>query len=73
MDNLMNQVPDNLSWEEVEIVYNKNNQDFLKTLEELWDIEPNVKNLDEKTIKWNNIRDTCDSFDMEMNNKIFRK
>ncbi len=69
----MNQVPDNLSWEEVEIVYNKNNQDFLKTLEELWDIEPNVKNLDEKTIKWNNIRDTCDSFDMEMNNKIFRK
>jgi hypothetical protein len=73
MDNLMNQVPDNLSWEEVEIVYNKNNQDFLKTLEELWDIEPNVKNLDEKTIKWNNIRDTCDSFDMEMNNKISRK
>jgi hypothetical protein len=73
MENLMNQVPDNLSWEEVEIVYNKNNQDFLKTLEELWDIEPNVKNLDEKTIKWNNIRDTCDSFDMEMNNKISRK
>jgi hypothetical protein len=69
----MNQVPDNLSWEEVEIVYNKNNQDFLKTLEELWDIEPNVKNLNEKTIKWNNIRDTCDSFDMEMKNKISRK
>jgi hypothetical protein len=73
MENLMNQVPDNLSWEEVEIVYNKNNQDFLKTLEELWDIEPNVKNLNEKTIKWNNIRDTCDSFDMEMKNKISRK
>lgn len=69
----MNQVPDNLSWEEVEIVYNKNNQDFLKTLEELWDIEPNVKNLDEKTIKWNTIRDTCDSFDLEMKNKISRK
>jgi len=73
MDNLMNQVPDNLSWEEVEIAYNKNNQDFLKTLEELWDIEPNVKNLDEKTIKWNTIRDTCDSFDLEMKNKISRK
>jgi hypothetical protein len=73
MDNLMKQVPDNLSWEEVEIAYNKNNQDFLKTLEELWDIEPNVKNLDEKTIKWNTIRDTCDSFDLEMKNKISRK
>jgi hypothetical protein len=73
MDNLMKQVPDNLSWEEVEIAYNKNNQDFLKTLEELWDIEPNVKKLDEKTIKWNTIRDTCDSFDLEMKNKISRK
>ena len=32
--------------------------DVLKTLEELWEIKPIVENLDEKTIKWNNIRET---------------
>lgn len=69
----MNQVPGHLTREEVEIIFNKNNKDFLKTLEELWDIKPDIKNLDEKTIKWNNIRDTCDTFDIEMQNKIFRK
>lgn len=69
----MKQVPENLSREEVEKVYNKNNKDFIKTLEELWDIKENIKNLDEKTIKWNNIRETCDSFDIEMQKKLFRK
>ncbi len=73
MDNLMNQAPGHLSREEVEEIYNKNNNDFLRTLDELWNIEPEIKKLDEKTIKWNNIRDTCDSFDMEMKNKISRK
>jgi len=69
----MKQVPENLSREEVEKVYNKNNKDFIKTLEELWDIKEDIKNLDEKTIKWNNIRETCDSFDIEMQKKLFRK
>jgi hypothetical protein len=54
----------------IEEIYNK---DLLKTLEELWEIKPKVENLDEKTIKWNNIRETCDSFDIEMKNKMFRK
>jgi hypothetical protein len=57
----------------IEEIYNKNNKDVLKTLEELWEIKPKVENLDEKTIKWNNIRETCDSFDIEMKNKMFRK
>ena len=39
----------------IEEIYNKN---VLKTLEELWEIKPKVDNLDEKTIKWNNIRET---------------
>ncbi len=69
----MKQVPENLSRDEVEKVYNKNNKDFIKTLEELWDIKEDIKNLDEKTIKWNNIRETCDSFDIEMQKKLFRK
>jgi hypothetical protein len=73
MDNLMKQVPENLSREDVEKVYNKNNKDFIKTLEELWDIKPEIKNIDENTTKWNNIRETCDSFDIEMQNKLFGK
>jgi hypothetical protein len=73
MDNLVNQAPGHLTREEIEEIYNKNNKDVLKTLEELWEIKPKVENLDEKTIKWNNIRETCDSFDIEMKNKMFRK
>jgi superoxide dismutase len=73
MDNLMNQVPDNLSREEVEIVYNKHNKDIIKTLEELWDIKTETKNLSENTIKWNNIRETCDSFDIEMQKNLLRR
>ena len=73
MDNLMNQAPEHLSREEVEYIYNKNDKDFLRTLNELWNIEPEVKILSESTIKWNNIRDTCDSFDSEMKNKMSGK
>jgi chromosome segregation and condensation protein ScpB len=73
MDNLVNQAPGHLTREEIEEIYNKNNKDVLKTLEELWEIKPKVENLDEKTIKWNNIRETCDSFDIEMKNKMLRK
>ena len=73
MENLMNQAPGHLTKEEVEEIYNKNDKDFLRTLDELWEIEPVIKKLDENTIKWNNIRDTCDSFDMEMKNKMSGK
>jgi hypothetical protein len=73
MDNLMNQAPSNLSREEVEEIYKKNNNDILKTLEELWNIDVKTPNLSEDMIKWNNIRETCDSFDIEMQNKMFKK
>ena len=73
MDNLMNQAPSNLSREEVEEIYKKNNNDILKTLDELWNIEVKIANLSEDTIKWNNIRETCDSFDIEMQKKMFKK
>jgi len=69
----MNQAPSNLSREEVEEIYKKNNNDILKTLEELWNIDVKTPNLSEDTIKWNNIRETCDSFDIEMQNKMFKK
>ncbi len=69
----MNQAPSNLSREEVEEIYKKNNNDILKTLEELWNIDVKTPNLSEDMIKWNNIRETCDSFDIEMQNKMFKK
>ena len=69
----MNQAPSNLSREEVEEIYKKNNNDILKTLDELWNIEVKIANLSEDTIKWNNIRETCDLFDIEMQKKMFKK
>jgi hypothetical protein len=72
MDVIINQAPDNYTKEEIEIIYNKNNKDSVKTLAELWDIKEEIINIDEKTEKWNNIRETCDAFDTEMQ-KIMSK
>jgi DNA repair ATPase RecN len=72
MDNILKQAPDNYTIEEIESIYNKYNQDVGKTLAVLWDIEEEVKDIDEKTDKWNKIRDTCDAYDIEMK-KIMSK
>jgi glutamyl-tRNA reductase len=64
MDVLIQQAPANLTIEEIEMVYNKNNNDMIKTLEELWGIiDTSVEKL--KT-KWDDIRETCDAYDSEM-------
>jgi hypothetical protein len=64
MDIIIKQAPANLTKEEIEIIYNKNNNDIVNTLAELWDI------VDDKIIppktKWDNIRETCDAYDLEM-------
>jgi hypothetical protein len=74
MDILIQQAPANLTIEEIEAVYNKNEKDQIKTLIELWDIkEKPAVILSEKTKKWNGIRDTCDSYDMEMQKIISKK
>jgi hypothetical protein len=72
MDNIIKQAPDNFTNEEIENIYNKNNQDVAKTLAELWDIKEEVVNIDAKHEKWNNIRETCDAYDTEMK-KIMSK
>ena len=64
MDILIQQAPTNLTKEEIEIIYNKNNNDIIKTLEELWDIV-DIKVEQPKT-KWDDIRETCDAYDFEM-------
>jgi hypothetical protein len=64
MDIIIKQAPANLTKEEIEIIYNKNNNDIINTLAELWDI------VDDKIIppktKWDNMRETCDAYDLEM-------
>ena len=64
MDVLIQQAPANLTIEEIEMVYNKNNNDMIKTLEELWGITDNT--IEQPKTKWDDIRETCDAYDSEM-------
>lgn len=64
MDVLIQQAPANLTIEEIEMVYNKNNNDMIKTLEELWGIIDT--SVEKSKTKWDDIRETCDAYDSEM-------
>ena len=64
MDVLIQQAPANLTIEEIEMVYNKNNNDMIKTLEELWGITDS--RVEQPKTKWDDIRETCDAYDSEM-------
>ena len=64
MDVLIQQAPSNLTIDEIEMVYNKNNNDMIKTLEELWGITDN--RVEQPKTKWDDIRETCDAYDFEM-------
>lgn len=66
MDELLKQAPDNISKEEIESVYLRNNKNVLDTLTELWKIP--VKNVQktENEKKWQEIREIYDDIDTEM-------
>ena len=67
MDEVFKQAPDGLTYEEVETIFIRNDNNVLDTLIELWKIpEKNVNNISEDESKWANIRATCDDFDNEM-------
>ena len=85
MDEVIKQAPDNISVEDIEVVFKKNNENVLDTLFDLWNIDAkdfkdvkDAKNADtddndEENIdlsnpenKWANIRNICDSYDIEM-------
>ena len=70
MDILIQQAPANLTIEEIEKIYIKNENNVVNTLAELWEIVDN-KVIPPKT-KWDDIRDTCDAYDSEMA-KIMKK
>uniref|UniRef100_A0A6C0LCP8 Uncharacterized protein n=1 Tax=viral metagenome TaxID=1070528 RepID=A0A6C0LCP8_9ZZZZ len=86
MDEVINQAPDNISKEEIEIIFKKNNEDVINTLVDLWNLDvpkSKVVNVseasDEANIdlnnpinKWANIRDICDSYDLEMQTHMNR-
>lgn len=70
METLIQQAPPNLTIEEIEVVYNKNEKNIINTLAELWDIADN-RIIPPKT-KWDDIRETCDAYDSEMA-KVMKK
>lgn len=66
MDELLKQAPDNISKEEIESIYLRNNKNVLDTLTELWKIP--VKNVQktENEKKWQEIREIYDDIDTEV-------
>jgi len=65
----MLQAPSHITYEEAEVIFKKNNENIVNTLAELWDIKDNTVKKPET--KWDEIRDTCDAYDAEM--EIFMK
>jgi hypothetical protein len=83
MDEVISQAPDNISKEEIEVIFKKNNENVINTLIDLWNLDvPKSKKVDESSEanidfnnhpdKWANIRDICDSYDLEMQTQMNR-
>lgn len=68
MNEIIKQAPEGIELKVIREVYEKNNEDQLKTLMELWEIKE--KKEEKKETQWDNIRDTCDAFDEEMTKYI---
>ena len=66
----MKQAPEHIKKDDVEIIFKKNNENVIDTLIELWNLEePKLDtgaDTDTDKDKWTNIRDICDSYDIEM-------
>jgi hypothetical protein len=68
MEQVLKQAPEGISEDIIKGAFLKNKENIVDTLTELWNIvEVNPKKVKELT-KWDEIRETCDSFDKEMNN-----
>jgi hypothetical protein len=74
MDEVMKQAPDNISREEIEIIFKKNDENITDTLIDLWKLDVPKSSTEPKTAtdKWANIRDVCDSYDLEMQSHLKR-
>ena len=74
MDELMKQVPENMTYKEVETIFLRNDKNIIDTLTEIWNIPiKNVENVvDDNKKKWDEIREVYDSIDREAY-KMFKK
>lgn len=70
----MKQVPENMTYKEVETIFLRNDKNIVDTLTEIWNIPiKNVENVvDENKKKWDEIREVYDSIDREAY-KMFKK
>jgi len=67
MEEVLRQAPIGISDIKIKEIFEKNDNNINKTLMELWEIPVEIKK--EKT-KWEDIRETCDAYDCEMNRLI---
>ena len=70
MEQIIQQAPKHISIQSIQDIYIKNSSNVIDTLVELWDIKEEKKQVSEEQQKWNEIRNTCDSFDTEMYKQI---
>lgn len=70
LEEVLGQSPEGISLEYVQTVFRKNDNKVLPTLMELWDIHETQK---KPKSKWDDIRETCDAYDMEMHRTIMSK
>lgn len=66
MEEVINQAPTNLKYEEILPIYIKNSSNIVETLTELWNIKKEEKKISIKDNKWNEIRELCDTYDSEI-------
>lgn len=70
MDELINQAPANIDEKIIKEIYDKNEGNVMNSLMELWEIKDKVKEQTKEQKEWDEIRETCDIFDGEMNNMM---
>lgn len=70
MDELIKQAPENMNYNDLEIIFLRNNKNIVDTLAEVWNIPVNNINNNDNKDKWKMIRETYDEIDKEMYNVI---
>lgn len=67
MEVILKQAPIGISDELIKEIYEKNNNNINRTLMELWSIPEETE---KKKDKWDEVRETCDAYDTEMNRML---
>ncbi len=84
MEEVIKQAPNDISLEDIEVIFKKNNENVVDTLFDLWNIDVVKSKKQENEIctnsdfpdfknsenKWADIREICDSYDLEMQTQL---